>query len=80
MGIWGQEHLSNGCCNEAIVEACHQEFIKNSSRAAIICNNISYCILLNNPDHKLIETAIEPPNATHALSIVSANPQILRSP
>lgn len=66
--------------DEAIIEACNQELIKNTSWAAIIYNIISTYDMPEISGHKLIETAIEPPNATHALSMVSANPQILRSP
>lgn len=35
---------------------------------------------VSSRENILIDTAIEPPRATHALSIVSANPQILKRP
>lgn len=77
-GRW--RYLGNRCSDKSIVEACDQKLIENTSRSSIIYQSISTCAFSNTGDNRLMETAIEPPNATQALSMVRAKPQILRRP
>lgn len=77
----GLTYFRNRRSDEAIVEARDKQLIKDAGWSTIACIAcISFTINIDSRLYALIETAIDPPNATQALSIVSARPQILSNP
>ena len=76
----GYTYLGNRCGDESVVETCNQKLVDHTSRSSIIYRALNTCTLIDIQGDRLIETAMEPPKTTHALSMVRANPQILRSP
>lgn len=76
-------YLCDGCPNEAVVEACDKQFVQYARRSAIVCDFVSITVApwsRSGARDIHMDTVIDPPSATQALSIVSANPQILKSP
>lgn len=78
MGLWA--YLGDRRSNESIVETCHQEFVDHTRWSTIVYQGVNRGTQAMLGKTVLIETAMEPPKATHALSMVSANPHMLNRP